>query len=95
MLRPFFLIVFLFACVSLHAQQRPFRPERRPLLKELQLTPKQRIQIQELIRQQRAQEMLNNLRLQQILTPQQRARLQQYMKRKELLDSLDEPKKLP
>lgn len=96
MLKPAFLIVSLFACISLHAQQRPLLPERRrPLLQELQLTQRQRMEIKELIRQQRAQELLNNLRLQQILTPQQKAKLQAYLKRKDLLDSLDQPKKQP
>ena len=71
------------------------RERKNPLLQELQLTQRQRIEIKELIRQQKAQDMLYNLRLQQILTPQQKEKLDRYVKRKALLDSLDQSKKLP
>jgi len=89
------LIVSLFACISLSAQKR-FQPERKkPLLQELQLTQRQRIQLQELVRQQRAQEIMNNIRLQQILTPAQREKLRLYIRRNQWPDSLDQSKKLP
>ena len=90
------LIVSLLVFSTLHAQQRLImRAERKPLLRELQLTQRQRIQIQELVRQQRAQELIYNMRLQQILTPAQREKLLQYTRQKELADSLDRAKKLP
>ena len=96
MLKPILLIIFLFACTAGSAQQRLMPQERkRPLLQELQLTQRQRIQLKELVRQQRAQEMLNNIRLQQILTPVQIEKLRGYIKRNNLLDSLDQSKKLP
>ena len=96
MAKAILLIISLLAFSGLYAQQRPMLRERnRPLLKELQLTPRQRMQIQELIRQERVQEVLNNIRLQQILTPAQKQKLLQYNKRKELLDSLDHQKKQP
>jgi hypothetical protein len=88
------LATALLAAVSLHAQQRMMAP-RRPLLKDLQLSRQQRLQIQELIRQQRAQQMQYDLRLQQILTPAQKARLQQYNRQKALQDSLDRQKRQP
>ena len=94
MAKAILLIISLLAFSGLYAQQRPIMRERsRPLLKELQLTPRQRTQIQELIRQQRVQEVLYNIRLQQILTPAQKQKLLQYNKQKELLDSLDHQKK--
>ena len=98
MFRAILLIVsfFAFATTAAHAQQRlMLRERKRPLLQELQLTQRQRIQIQELIRQQRTQELLYNMRLQQILTPAQKEKLDRYMKRKTLPDSLDQSKKLP
>jgi len=97
MLKSFLLIVSFFACTTLGAQPRLMLRERRKplLLQELQLTQRQRIQLQELVRQQKAQEILYNIRLQQILTPAQQEKLRLYIKRKELLDSLDQPKKLP
>jgi Spy/CpxP family protein refolding chaperone len=67
----------------------------RPLLKELQLTPRQRFQIQELIRQQRLQQLFYDQRLQQILTPAQRQKLLRYNRQKEITDSLNNQKKLP
>jgi hypothetical protein len=87
------LAAALLAGVSANAQQRFM--VRRPLLKELQLTRQQRIQIQELIRQQRAQQLLYDMRLQQILTPAQKERLQRYNQQKALLDSLDRQKRQP
>jgi len=95
MLKSFLLIVSFFACTALGAQPKLMLRERRKplLLQELQLTQRQRIQLQELVRQQKAQEILYNMRLQQILTPAQKEKLRLYIKRKELLDSLDQPKK--
>lgn len=97
MFKTVLLIVSFFACATLGAQPKLMLRERRKplLLQELQLTQRQRIQLQELVRQQKAQEILYNMRLQQILTPAQKEKLRLYIKRRELLDSLDQPKKLP
>ncbi len=65
------------------------------MLKELQLTPRQRLQIQQLIHQERMQQLLYNQRLQQILTPAQKEKLLRYTRQKEIQDSLNNIKKQP
>ncbi len=76
-------------------QQRMPRGQNRPILKELQLTQRQRAEILALIRQEKLQQLLYNQRLQQILTPAQKEKLLRYNRRKELLDSLNNEKRLP
>lgn len=71
------------------------REQNRPLLKELQLTPRQRMQIQQLIRQEKMQQLLYNERLQQILSPAQKEKLLRYNRQKEIQDSLNNIKKQP
>ncbi|HEY4147720.1 MAG TPA: hypothetical protein VGM41_02260 [Chitinophagaceae bacterium] len=97
MAKSILLVLFLFSFSFAMAQQRRMpRPQQgRPLLKELQLTPRQRMQIQQLIRQERVQQLLYNQRLQQILTPAQKEKLLRFNKQRGLLDSLNNEKRVP
>jgi hypothetical protein len=73
----FILIVIIFSGYCLSAQQNINAERKLYLLKKLQLTPTQRIQIQQLIREEKLEEYLRYLKLQQVLTPAQRKTLLQ------------------
>ncbi len=72
----FILFVFLSCCTM--AQAGAARQNRLGLLKELRLTNAQKLQLQQLIREERWQQYLRQRKLQQILTPEQIKRLKKY-----------------
>lgn len=73
----FILIIIIFSGHCLPAQQNINTARKLYLLNKLQLTPTQRIQIQQLIREEKLEEYLRYIKLQQVLTPAQRKLLLQ------------------
>jgi Spy/CpxP family protein refolding chaperone len=75
-----YFIAILFLSFSFHvkAQPSPRQPEKLQLLRELRLTKAQKMQLQQLIKEERLQQYLRDKKLKEILTPEQLKKLQQY-----------------
>ena len=89
-MRQLFIILCIVFCGYAMAAQTPTGAHKRLfLLKQLKLTPLQRIQIQQLIREEKLEVYLRYNKLQQVLTPAQHKILLQAKQTKEpVTDSL-------
>ena len=74
-------IAIIFSTLCMEAQLRPNLERRIQLLKQLTITEMQRMQIQQLIQEERIQQLWRSKRLQQILTPEQRKKLRKLKKK--------------
>ncbi len=85
-----FVILCIVFCSCTIAAQTPLRAGNRLfLLKQLKLSPAQRLQIQQLIREEKLEVYLRYVKLQQVLTPEQRKiLLQAKQDREPVTDSL-------
>jgi hypothetical protein len=90
------LSVILILANDTNAQPRPGVERKIQLLEQLRITQSQRIQLQELVQEEKLQQLWHSKRLQQILTPQQLKKLQQLRKEKQpVADTLTNKKNLP